>query len=91
VERARVVRSFPTKHGYTLSSYPGCNQLHRGRFQGRSVFVVGRNTPEEKLFQRRELNEASVYAKEVKRQVESIATAELCDAAILDVYGRGEV
>jgi hypothetical protein len=82
-----VTRSYPTKNGYTLWYYEGCTQLHRGRFLGQSLFVVGRETPLEKLFKRSLLNEASDYAKANNIQVESINTAELCDQAVLDVYG----
>ena len=83
-----MARSYPTKDGYTLWTYPGCTQLHRGRYQGRSIYVVGRNTEFEKLFPRAQLHEASEYAKEVLQHVESIATAEMCDQAVVDVYGN---
>ena len=82
-----MVNSYPTKNGYTLGGYPDCTTLHRGKFQGRSIYVVGRHTEFEKLFPRSQLMEASNYSREVRQHVESLATAELCSDAVEAVYG----
>lgn len=85
----RVFNSSPTgSGGYLLMSYPDCTRLHGGKYVGLTIFVVSRNTTDEKLFKRTELAEASSYAKSVFGQIEAIATAELCDQAVIDTYER---
>lgn len=49
--------------------------------------MVARNTPEEKLFPRSAMFEANEYAKSINRQLESLATSDLPDAAVMFVYG----
>ena len=82
-------RSSPTADGgYLLMTYPDCTRLHGGKYVGLTVFVVSRNTKDERLFRRNELAEASAYAKSVFGQIEAIATAEMCDQAVIDTYER---
>lgn len=82
-------RSNPTADGgYLLMTYPGCTRLHTGKYVGLTIFVVSRNTKDERLFKRTELAEASTYAKQVYGQIEAIATGEMCDQAVIDTYER---
>ena len=82
-------RSSPTADGgYLLMTYPDCTRRHDGKYVGLTIFVVSRNTKDEKLFKRNELAEASTYAKSVYGQIEALATAELCDQAVIDTYER---
>lgn len=74
--------------GYLLMSYPDCARRHEGKYVGLTIFVVSRNTTEERLFKRTELAEASTYAKSVFGQIEALPTAELCDQAVIDTYER---
>jgi hypothetical protein len=84
-----VSRSSPSASGgYQLMAYPDCTRLHTGKYVGLTIFAVARNTTDERLFKRTELAEASVYAKSVFGQIEAIATAELCDQAVIDTYER---
>lgn len=88
IEVLRTSRSVPTRNGgYLLGTYPGCEDLHLGEFQGNSIYVVGRNTEFERLFKRTDLSIASDYAREVRQSIENLPTAALCDAAVLAVYG----
>lgn len=73
--------------GYTLSSFPDCTDYHHGQYEGLSIYVVGRHTPQEQLFARSKLAEATTYMNATGQSIENIATAELCDAAVLSVYG----
>lgn len=87
VEVLRTSRSVPTRSGgYLLLSYPDCETLHLGDFQGTSIYVVGRNTEFERLYKRTDLTEASAYAREVKQSIENLPTSALCDQAVVDVY-----
>lgn len=73
--------------GFLLATHPDCTSLHRGDHQGDSVYVVERgNLAKEKLFKRKQLAEASTYAKEVRGTIENLPTTQLCDAAILALY-----
>lgn len=72
--------------GYALGSYPDCETFHHGKYEGLTVYVVGRFTDQERLFSRTQLHEASVYQRETGLNIEAIATAELCDDAVLAVY-----
>jgi len=84
----QMTNSTPTRNGgYLLGSYPDCSTLHLGKFQGSSIFVVDRLGEFERLFPRTQLAEASAYAREVRRDIENLPTAALCDAAVLAVYG----
>lgn len=84
-----MFRSSPSATGgYLLMTYPDCTRLHDGKYVGLTIFVVSRNTTDERLFKRTELSEASVYAKSVFGQIEAIATAEMCDQAVIDTYER---
>lgn len=67
-------------------TYPDCTVLHNGRYVGLTIFVVARNTPDERLFMRTQLAEASTYSQSVFGTIEAIATAELCDAAVIATY-----
>ena len=67
-------------------SYPDCVKNHDGAYVGLTVFVVARNTPDERVFNRTQLAEASTYAKTVFGTIEALATAEVCDQAVLDAY-----
>lgn len=71
---------------YPLFHYPGCEALHRGQFQGSSVYVVARGTEDERMFGKKQLVDAATYAQQVKSQIENLPTAALCDAAVLAVY-----
>lgn len=72
---------------YPLFHYQGCTELHRGAFQGSSIYVVARGTEVERMFGRKFLADAAAYARQVGAQVENLPTASLCDAAVLQVYG----
>lgn len=88
VEVLRTARSVPTRNGgYLLGTFPGCEDLHLGVFQGMTIYVVGRNTEFERLYKHAELAEASTYARETRQAIENLPTAGLCDAAVLSVYG----
>ena len=83
-----MVASYPGKGGQiTLAAYPDCASLHQGRHRGTSVYVVGRHTEHERLFTRRQLAEASVYARETRTQVENVPTSSLCDDAVIQLLG----
>lgn len=87
----RVARSNPTDNGYLLMTYPDCTVLHSGKYVGLTIFVVARNTVDERLFKRTELAEASDYSKTCFGTIEALATAELCDQAVVDTYERPTV
>ena len=88
VETLRTARAVPTRNGgYLLATYPDCEVLHLGAWQGTSIYVVGRNTELERLFKRTDLTEASAYAREVKQSIENLPSSALCDQAVVDVYG----
>ena len=83
----RTARAVPTRDGgYLLATYPDCTTLHDGAYLGNSIYVVGRNTEFERLFQRQMLAEASAYAREVRQAIENLPTAALCHQAVMDVY-----
>lgn len=86
-EIALATNTFSVGGGYTLGSYPDCTSWHTGRWQGLNVFVVGRHTEQEKIFKRTDLAAASVYQRESGLDLENIPTAELCDQAVVDLYG----
>lgn len=93
LEAVRIASAAAGKNGYSLSSYPDCAGRHMGKFIGETVFVVARNTPDEKVFNRKELAEASSYSKSLHGAqynvtIEQLATAEICDEAVLDAYAR---
>jgi hypothetical protein len=72
----RTARSTPTRDGgYLLSTYEGCTALYKGPLEGESVYVVGRNTPDEKLFKRNMLAEATDYTIEHKASIENIRSS----------------
>lgn len=85
-EVIRVMNSAPDGNGYSLGTYPDCVDRHGGAYVGLQIFVVARNTGNERLFKRTQLAEASAYAKEVFGTIEALATAELCDQAVIDTY-----
>lgn len=86
-EMIRTARATPTRDGgYLLSSYDGCTTLYRGPLEGESVYVVGRNTPDEKLFKRNMLAEATDYTIEHRASIENIPIVGLCAEAIADLY-----
>lgn len=85
-EIVRITQSQNTSNGYLLMTYPDCTVLHTGKYVGLTIFVVARNTPDERLFKRTELAEASAYAQTVFGTIEAIATGELCDAAVMATY-----
>lgn len=85
-EIIRVARSAPTAGGYLLMSYPDCTKNHDGEWVGLTIYVVARNTEDEKLFPRTQLAEASAYAKTVFGTIEALATGDLCDQAVIDTY-----
>ena len=79
--------SQPTKDGgYLLQSYPGCTTLYRGDLEGESAYVVARNTPEERLFKRSDLADATTYAIETREALENIPLVALCAEAVTDLY-----
>jgi hypothetical protein len=82
-----ATRSYAGPGGFPLVTYKDCTTLHLGAHQGTSIYIVGRGTEDEKLFPRTQLTEASVYARQTKRQLENIPTTALCDQAVVDVYG----
>jgi len=82
----RIARSHPTRQGYTLATYPDCTERHRGQWQGTTIYVVGRHTDSERLFRRDQLTEAAEWARENKVTIEALATADLCDQAVIDTY-----
>ena len=81
-----MARSHPTANGYTLGGYPDCSPRRDGQYAGEQIFVVGRHTPEERVFNRRELAEASAYSKTVFRTIEALTTSEVCYQAVLDAF-----
>ena len=76
----------PMANGFPLANYPHCTELHQGDRQGDSVYVVGRGTKAEKMFTRKQLAEASVYAQETRQTIENLPTTQLCDAAIIALF-----
>ena len=87
-EMLRTAHNAPTRYGgYLLATYPDCVTLHLGAWQGTSIYVVGRSTPDERLFKRSALAEASAYARETRQSIENLQTTALCDAAVVAVYG----
>ena len=71
---------------YPLGAYPNCESLYRGRWEGSSVFVVDRLGEFERLLPRNQLAEASAYTREVKRDIENLPTAALCQQAVESVF-----
>lgn len=94
VEVIRSDNSVPQGGGYTLSTYLNedgtfqtnwCGQCLQA---GKTVYVVGRHSEQEKLFTRTQLAEASEYAKTIwPTTFENIASAELPVKAVTDLYG----
>lgn len=52
-----------------------------------TIYVVGRNTPVERLFSKTGLADASAYARAQRQTIEALPTADLCGQAVEDVYG----
>lgn len=71
---------------YPLLAYPDCTTLHTGAWAGLSIYVVARMTPNERLFSRKQLAEASTYSNSVRGDIENIPTAALCDQAVIDFF-----
>jgi hypothetical protein len=69
-----------------LATYPDCTVLYTGQYDGDSIYIVGRNTEFEKLFNRQDLAAATTYAIETGQQIENIPNTGLCAQAVLDVY-----
>lgn len=85
-----TTQSYPGSDGlYSLYYYQGCTTGHRGELEGRTVFVVGLGTPDERLFRHDELAEAGDYLNSLNPRpvVHPLATASVCDQAIRDLYG----
>lgn len=79
--------SQPTRDGgYLLQSYPGCTTLYHGDLEGESAYVVGRNTPDERLFKRADLAEATTWAIETRESLENIPLVALCAEAVTDLF-----
>ncbi len=74
---------------YFLYYYPDCVGGHHGQYEGRSVFAVGMGTELEKLFRSEDLEAAANYANSLEPRLQIIrpSTVELCDQAVLDLYG----
>jgi hypothetical protein len=85
-EIVRLAITENTGNGYQLYTYPDCTTLHDGAYVGLTIFVVSRGTNEERLFKRNDLAAASDYSKTVFGRIEAIATADLCDQAVIDTY-----
>jgi hypothetical protein len=79
----RTSRNNPTREGgYLLANYPGCTELYHGPLEGESVYIVGRNTEDERMFKRIDLAEATEWTLEHKAQIENIPIVGLCQEAI---------
>lgn len=88
-EVMRADASLPTNGGYLLGTYPGCQDWYTGLNEGKNIYVVGRNTPEERIFTRTQLADASEYAKSIwPTTLENLPSAQVCRAAIVDIYGQ---
>lgn len=81
-----VVRGGSPSGGYPLAGYPDCTNMHTGQFAGDSVIVIGRLTQGERMFRRRDIDEADAYAKSTRLTIESIPTTALCDRAVVDLF-----
>lgn len=91
-QSARTRQAIQTRNSGSAGSYPlfayqGCTSLYTGRWEGFSIYVVARETAEERMFAKNQLVEASVYAREVKAQIENLPTAGLCHEAVVAIYG----
>lgn len=83
----RLANNTPSRDGgYGLGSYPGCTALYTGPLEGESVYVVGRNTADERLFKRSDLVTATEWTLEHKAQIENIPIVGLCGEAIEALY-----
>lgn len=83
----RLSRNAPTRDGgYVLQSFPGCTALYRGPLEAESVYVVGRNTADERLFKRSDLAEATEWVMANKLELENIPIVGLCAEAIELLY-----
>ncbi len=69
-----------------MMTYPGCTTLYRGPLEGDSIYVVARQTPDERLFKRDNLTEATQWAIETREQLENIPTVALCADAVIAVF-----
>lgn len=85
-EMVRLANTQPVKGIYTLATYPDCTTTHRGKYQGLTIYMVGRNTPDERLFNHWQLAEASSYSKSTNRLIEAKATGDICDQAVIDTF-----
>lgn len=82
-----MASSEPTSDGgYELAAYPNCSQMYRGKWEGQSIFAVGRLTTDERLFKFTQLAEASSYANTVRAPIESLPSAAICQEAVEDLY-----
>lgn len=68
-------------------TYPDCEVLYTGRWEGDSIYVVGRSTENERLFRRDDLAEATEYTIATRDQIENIPTTGLCAQAVVDLLG----
>lgn len=78
---------------YRLETYPDCVGGYRGKFEGRSVFAVARNTPGERLFAsddasyREAIEYMNSFGVSNRPTIERLPVSMLCPLAIEALYG----
>lgn len=69
----------------TLAGYEDCATAHSGPLMNDSVLVVGRGTPHQRLFLRRQLAEANTYRRSLNDRsilLHRVQGGKLCDDAV---------
>lgn len=81
-------KSAPSRsQGYLLATFPDCDVLYAGPNYGTSLLIVGRNTPDEALFDRKSMAAAEAHAVLTKGLVENLPVTGLCYDAVVAVLG----
>lgn len=83
-------QSYPDRNGmWKLGSYPGCTESYRGKYEGLSVYVVGRNTPIERIYGRDDYAGAVAFLKSAfpeRPTIEKLPSSGICRQAVIFAF-----
>ncbi len=84
----RVVRPPTNSLGmFDLVSMPRCNTPYHGAFRSATIYVVGFQTDQERLFVRGDVAHAVEYAKQNKLSISHLPARQFCHDAMVEFFG----
>ena len=72
---------------YELFAAPGCFEPYNGLSRRESVFVVGINTDDERIFPRSDSRDAKAYARETGARFHHLPANQLCATVMTELFG----